>query len=362
MHILHILRELRPSGAERMLVHAAPHWLAAGIAGTVVATAREAGPYAPALAAAGFRIVHVPTSGIAGPWRLAAAIGRIRPDLVHVHLEPLFPITALAARLQRIPSARTLHAVFDYDGLLRRRQRFGRRIARLAGCRMVAPGAAVADNEADRLGNPCTILENWIGDGFRPALPAERASARAALGLAEGDIAVATVGNCSPVKDHGLLLEALAEPGLGRVVWIHVGLEDAGCGERRRADAIGLAARVRFLGARDDVRGILHGCDLFAMTSRSEGFGLALHEAAACGLPCIVADAPGLRSFPASQPCATVAGRDPRDFAAALRACIGRLDRLSGEAQRDAAGFGARFGSAAGAGRYTALWSGLVRS
>ncbi len=44
---------------------------------------------------------------------------------------------------------------------------------------------------------------------------------------------------------------------------------------------------VTFLGHRDDVIKILGTCDVLACASREEGFGLAILEAMACGVPVI---------------------------------------------------------------------------
>src|SRR5690606_17827872 len=86
---------------------------------------------------------------------------------------------------------------------------------------------------------------------------------------------------------HGLLLRALARvPGLA--------VRIAGEGPRlaalrAQAAALGLAERVSFLGAVD------HGAlpqfyapaSLFVQTSRHEAQGMALLEAAACGVPAV---------------------------------------------------------------------------
>lgn len=63
------------------------------------------------------------------------------------------------------------------------------------------------------------------------------------------------------------------------------------------ADSLKIAARVHFLGVRNDVPDLLAQHDLFVFPSRWEGFGLAVIEAAAAGVPVLTADLPVLREL-----------------------------------------------------------------
>jgi glycosyltransferase EpsF len=57
-----------------------------------------------------------------------------------------------------------------------------------------------------------------------------------------------------------------------------------------RAEALGIAEKVRFLGIRDDVPRLMRAADLLILPSRYEGFGLVVVEAQAVGLRSLVAD------------------------------------------------------------------------
>jgi glycosyltransferase involved in cell wall biosynthesis len=56
---------------------------------------------------------------------------------------------------------------------------------------------------------------------------------------------------------------------------------------------LGLEDRVRFLEDRTDIPNLLHEADIFALTSRFEGFGLVVVEAMAAGLPVVASNLDG---------------------------------------------------------------------
>ena len=95
-----------------------------------------------------------------------------------------------------------------------------------------------------------------------------------------------------PQKDHATVLRAVA-----KVPVVHLAL--AGDGELRPemevlAERLGIRARVHFLGRRADIPSLLKMADLYVHSSISEGFGIAVAEALAAGLPVIASDVPGL--------------------------------------------------------------------
>jgi glycosyltransferase involved in cell wall biosynthesis len=55
--------------------------------------------------------------------------------------------------------------------------------------------------------------------------------------------------------------------------------------------------RVRRLGVRDDAERFLQIADVFLFPSRREGFGTAIIEAMASGVPCVVAALPGITDY-----------------------------------------------------------------
>jgi glycosyltransferase involved in cell wall biosynthesis len=99
------------------------------------------------------------------------------------------------------------------------------------------------------------------------------------------------VGRLHPNKGFDLLLEALAATR-------EIGLWIAGDGPLRRplerlATRLGMAARVRFLGWRDDVAGLMASADLLVCPSLHEPLGNVVIEAWSAGLPVVATASDG---------------------------------------------------------------------
>lgn len=147
---------------------------------------------------------------------------------------------------------------------------------------------------------------------------------------------------------------------LPEILYLHAGCE-GGQGERALARELGISERVRFLGMVTDLRPVFALADLFVMPSLQEGFGIAAVEAMGAGLPVLLADVSGLRDFGkrsgAIRYCAPEGGaieRAIREFMAIpAEARAAEAAALSEMAHR-------RFGVAAGAARYAAIYRGEV--
>jgi glycosyltransferase involved in cell wall biosynthesis len=98
----------------------------------------------------------------------------------------------------------------------------------------------------------------------------------------------------TPQKDVALLLNALAQPGLG--TWR---LRIIGDGPERprleaQRDALHLGDRVEILGERGDVAEQLCNADAFVLPSRWEGLPYSILEAMAAGLPVVASRVGGV--------------------------------------------------------------------
>jgi glycosyltransferase involved in cell wall biosynthesis len=141
---------------------------------------------------------------------------------------------------------------------------------------------------------PVGVIPNGI-DPERYGTTANRAALRARLGLDANRDYVIHVARMHPVKDHPTLLHAFAQVATTHA---NVDLLLAGDGPGRDdlealAARLGISARVRFLGVRQDVPDLLNAADIFTLPSISEAASLTLLEAMAAGLPAVVTDVGG---------------------------------------------------------------------
>lgn len=358
MKVLHLLNELRPSGAEIMLRIAAPLFRETGVDSAILSTGDSVGPYAPQLEAAGYPIHHIPFSRSPAFFlRVAQFAKESGFDLVHIHAERAFIGHVLAARLLRLSMVRTIHNNFNFEGVLRRRRGFERRLAARLGVAYIAIAPGVERNERVRYGISPQLIPNWFDSArFQALTPAARAAARTALGVDAGHYVLVSVGNCSPVKNHAALLKALARCRDLPWRYLHIGHEEDGTPERELAAKLGIAERVRFVGAVDDVLPYLQAADLYVMPSRFEGLGIATLEAVACGLPALLTDVPGLADFRQYVDGIHYCAPDEAGLEAALRPLIVRGPALDAEGTARSVAVHEAFGLERGVRAYTDLY------
>ena len=143
-------------------------------------------------------------------------------------------------------------------------------------------------------GWPIEVIRNGVDTAL--FTPGDRLAARAVLARAAPIPADAALIGCAarlhPVKGHRFLIEALVrlDP------QVHLAL--AGGGEEEAAlralsQALGLAARVHFLGPLDTMTDFYRALELFCLPSLAEGMPLSPLEAQSCGVPVVVTDVGG---------------------------------------------------------------------
>jgi glycosyltransferase involved in cell wall biosynthesis/predicted glycosyltransferase/SAM-dependent methyltransferase len=262
-------------------------------------------------------VIHLCNAGL-GPWVPALRAAFPAVVTVNVHGNDLLapwpqhggdPAATRAAQIAGLSAAHAVVAVSTFSA----------RAAAAAGVRRAKIG----------------VLENGV-DGARftarPHGPAD-AELAARLGIAPDDEVVLTVSRLAPRKGHAVALRALARlrRERPRALYVYTG-ENPRLGAELHALAIdlGVGDRVRAVGfvSDDDLPALYRLARVFVLLSDSgptdvEGFGVALLEAAASGLPVVATRAGGM-------PEALVEGSTgllvaPRDARAAARAVSGLL-------------------------------------
>lgn len=331
LRVVHVITSLTTGGAERqleLLANRTAHQ-------TVTIALYDGGPVADSMRLAGHRVEVLGMDGwrkAVAPLRLAARLRRYRPDVVHVHL--------LAAQLWGIPAARLAgvpvvlsseHSLMD-DTIEGRPHTWWLRLVYRALERLTTHTIAVSAMTAERLrcwgvaDGRITVADNGIDFDALRFSPAARSRVRAELAIDELAIAIGVVARLDPVKRVDSVLRACA-PLLGESRVLIV----AGAGAllpqlRALAAELGVAAYVRWLGARGDVSSVLSAVDLLVSASADETFGMAVVEALASGLPVLYAQCPAIEALPQRpvQSYQLPPPRDPESDAACLGAAIVR--------------------------------------
>ena len=303
MKILHILNRIEFSGAEIMLNNAAPFFISKSIETHILSTGCDVGPYSSELIESGYKVHHI--SFKKSPqylWRLLLFFKKEKFDVIHIHPERGFMMHALTAKLAGVGKIfRTYHSVFLFSGFLRKRKKFERwLLVHLLGVKNISIGSSVRQVERNLFNNQTTLIPNWADNQkFYPASEVERKKLRSKYGLCDSDIVLISVGSCSLVKNHAVIINSLEKviEKVPKIVYLHIGEGDLLDAEKELANRKGVSKFIRFLGNTNQVREFLVISDIFIMPSSHEGFGISALEASFCGLPIIAFNVYGLRDI-----------------------------------------------------------------
>jgi teichuronic acid biosynthesis glycosyltransferase TuaC len=265
----------------------------------------RAGGNAVAPVATWIRYPSIPSGiGLAssGKFLYASLISKVRKlhsseriDLIHAHAAlPCGHAAALLSRELNIPFVVTVHgldAFFDkqvrgYAGVwCKRVAQFIYRSASRVICISDKVAEKVMDGSAARI-NPRVIYNSVNAQMFSPPPPDSLPQI------------ILSVGNLIPIKDHELLLRALAVilPDYPQVSCDIVGDGPERQRLTRLASECNIAGKVRFLGrqGRQQVADAMRRCALFALPSRYEGLGCVYLEAMSTEKPVIACRGQGI--------------------------------------------------------------------
>jgi glycosyltransferase involved in cell wall biosynthesis len=249
-------------------------------------------------------------------------LDRSRPDIVHGQSEGSYLVyEALAAARQRgIATVLTRHSVLRNKPAIARP--FLISLTKLLARRadgLIAVSRSCAEESAGFPG-PIRVIPNGVDTTeFRP-LPSERQRLRSELGFSDSDIVLGFIGRLHTTKGVPFLLDVFEQlrredPRL-RLLLAGPGPLRGAVEERARASsgAITLLEPQPF----DKVAPLLNALDVFAFSSRGEGFGISLLEAMACGLPSVAFGRWGVKELVNDEETGLLAD-SPAEFSEKLR-------------------------------------------
>lgn len=261
----------------------------------------------------GGEVYPLPLAGELSPAKDAVAalslrrlIARLRPHILHCHGSKagLVGRLAILPMFARPPVIVTVHNSVFYPHWSERKKKVIAGVEKLLAPlaeRMVTVSQALREELLARTGiNPAQVEVIYNGLDFalleRKLQPREEA--RHLLGVPKEAKVIGTVARFAPQKGLSLLIQAFA--GLCRKLpeknlWLVLVGDGPLRGElEKRAAASGVGERIVFAGYRPEAAGLLSAFDLFVLPSLSEGLGIALIEAQACGLPVVATRCGGI--------------------------------------------------------------------
>ena len=120
------------------------------------------------------------------------------------------------------------------------------------------------------------------------ALPREKDKYCAELDIPKNAHIYISVGELIHRKDHITAINAFTNARLDNAYYIICGIGELKETLQAHIEKLGMEEKIRLLGYRNDVKSLMKASDVFLFPSLQEGLPVALMEAMACGLPCIV--------------------------------------------------------------------------
>lgn len=211
-------------------------------------------------------------------------------EIIHVHLFPAQPYVALAlaALGRRGALITTEHNTFNR----RRASLVGRVLDRLT-LRSFQKIISISDATRQALArwqpqtrDKLVTIQNGIDlTRFSESAPK----------IANQRPVILAVGRISEQKNYATALRAVALLKGQDFRFLIAGQDEMGGQMQALSRELGVEDRVEFLGYQSNIPALLSRADLFLLCSHWEGFGLAVAEAMAAGLPTVVPDVPGVR-------------------------------------------------------------------
>ncbi len=249
----------------------------------------------------GVRMTHIPIPNLYSPRtavqgiRLARLLRRWDVDIVHSH--------DIYSNIFAVPWARMLSGCsiiasrrWSYDVPRPGLAKVNRWSSSLAH-RILANSSGVAELLAREEGVPrrkIVEIPNFLEEhAFETIDEAVRVAQRRAWGLPDGAFAIGIVARLSPVKNHELLLKAMAQLD-ARSHLLVIGDGPSRAGLEQLARQLGIGSRVHFVGEVVSARNLHRFFDVSVLVSLNEGFPNSVIEAMAAARPVVATPVGGV--------------------------------------------------------------------
>ena len=298
MRILHIIPNLGSGGAEKMLVDLVKEMLKRNISCEIAVLTKSNNFFGSELEELGIPVYYGNTKKVysfKNIFFLEKLLKENSYDCIHTHLfgAQLFTPIALKLSKKEIPLVTTEHSTHNK----RRDNKLFYLLDKWIYNQYQSIVAITKDTKNNLVGylpnisRDIVVIENGIDiEHYQKISPLNREAIHP--DIKKDEILILMVAAMREQKDHETLIRAskLLPPQF-RILFI---------GEGERLDEIKNYAiqygssNILFLGSRKDVPEIMKAVDIFVLSSKWEGFGLVIVEAAAAGLPVLGSNVAGL--------------------------------------------------------------------
>ena len=294
LRVLQVVTHMERGGLESMLMNYYRYIDREKIQFDFLVHRQERAAYDDEIEAMGGKIYRLPRLV---PWSKAylTALNRFfdeHPEyrIVHVHQDCLSSVILKAAQQHNIP-VRIAHS---HNANQDRNLKYPIKL----WCRRSIPRCAThlfacGKDAGDWMfgGASYQIINNAIDTTAYTYDTNKRVELRRQLGLAD-ELVIGHVGRFNPQKNHPFLLDIFAAllKKESNAVLLLVGGGEGMSQIREKAQKLGIAEHVHFLGVRSDVADLMQAMDMFVLPSLYEGLPVTMVEAQAAGLPCIISD------------------------------------------------------------------------
>jgi len=264
----------------------------------VVCCINDAGPIGEEIRKTGTPVAVLGlTPGLRHPWHVGGIrryLRETKPAIVHTFLLTASLYGRLAALLERVPIV--IGTEVNIYERKRRHHIVAERMLMARTSRVIVSANSVRDFYVSQIhADPAKIDVVYNAVDWKSIQPTRsRAHIRASLGIDANARLAGVIARLTEQKGHRYLFRAMASPELADMQLIVVGDGDLRDVLKADAQALAIAPRVHFLGARRDLGDLLAAMDVFVMPSLWEGLPLSMILAMGAGLPVVATAVAGI--------------------------------------------------------------------